>query len=117
MNDYQKAQITLADVAERSAWSKGVKAKAVDMLVEMYRQGITHPTEADLLNGARDWYEWAQGGCGLVYDADIAKAYCTPSELKRTRGGELPPNSRESWLDVEARAAFQATNLILRRVK
>ena len=111
------AQSLLADVSERSAWSRGVKAKAVEMLAEMYRQGIHKPTEADLLNGARNWREWSHGGCGLVYDTDIAEAYCTPSELKRKRGGELPPNRNESWLDIEARAAAQAANLILRRVK
>lgn len=117
MNNYNKAELILADVSERSAWMRGVKAKAIDMLAEMYDQGINVPTRADLLNGASDWQQWAYGGCGLVYDADIAEAYSTPSELKRTKGGCLPPNSRESWLDVEARAAFQAANLILRRVK
>ena len=101
----------------RSAWDKGVLATVCDMLADCEANGITHPTETDLLNGARNWSDWAQGGCGLVYDADIAGRYCTPGELKRKRNGELPPNSRESWLDVEARAARQAARCIIRGVK
>ena len=31
----------------------------------------------------------------MIYDSDIAERLCTPSELKRKRGDELPPNSRE----------------------
>lgn len=50
----------------------------------------------------------AWGGSALVYDGDIAAALCTPSELKRTRNGDRRPNSREEWLDVQARALRQA---------
>lgn len=101
----------------RSAWARGVKATAFDMLESMEENGITEPTKSDLLNGAQDWSQWAYGGCGLVYDADIAERYSSPSELKRCRGGERNPNSREQWLDVEARAAFQAGAYIVRRIK
>ena len=37
---------------------------------------------------------------------------CTPSELKRTDGGMNNPNSRETWLDVQSRALYQACNRI-----
>lgn len=96
----------------RSAWARGVKATAYDMLESMEENGIESPTMADLLNGAQDWNQWALGGCGLIYDADIAQRYCSPSEIKRTRNGKRRPNSRESWLDVEARAASQAARYI-----
>lgn len=43
-----------------------------------------------------------------MYDGDIAAALCTPSELKKTRNGDRRPNSREEWLDVQARALRQA---------
>lgn len=33
---------------------------------------------------------------------------CSPGEFRRRRGGTLPPNSRETWLDVEARAVYRA---------
>lgn len=68
--------------------------------------------EAILLNGAADWSQYSWGGSSLIYNGDIAERLCTPSELKRKRGGELAPNSREQWLDVQARALAQAADLI-----
>lgn len=94
----------------RSAWSKGVRNAAIDLLDNLDGREIT---EANLLNGARTWLEYSEGGCGLIYDADIAKAYCTPSELKRCKSGENAPNASESWLEVQARALRQASRLIL----
>lgn len=70
-------------------------------------EGITEGITA-ALNGSRDWSEYSWGGSALVYDGDIAAALCTPSELKKTRNGERRPNSREEWLDVQARALYQA---------
>jgi len=95
----------------RSAWGRGVKAYACDLLDSLEGRPVTM---ANLLNGADNWRHWAEGGCGLVYDADIAERLCTPGELKRKDGGRLPPNSRESWLDVEVRAASQAARWLLR---
>lgn len=69
--------------------------------------------EKALLNGADDWNAYSWGGCALCYDGDIAERLCSPSELKKTRNGERRPNSREEWLDVQARALYQAA----RRVK
>ena len=40
-----------------------------------------------------------------------------PSDLKRKKGGELPPNREENWLDVQARALVQAKRLVLRQYK
>ena len=94
----------------RSAWSKGVKNAAIDLLDNLDGLEIT---EANLLNGARTWLEYSEGGCALIYDADIAEAYCTPSELKRCNGGENAPNARESWIQLQARALYQASRLIL----
>ena len=48
----------------------------------------------------------------IIYDSDIAERLCTPSELKKTRNGERKPNSREEWLDVQARALRQAFSRI-----
>lgn len=53
----------------------------------------------------------------MIYDCDIAETLCTPTELKRTKGGERNPNSRETWLDVQTRAAFQGWIMIERAVK
>ena len=69
------------------------------------------------MNGAENWKEYSYGGCALCYDHDIAKHYCTPSELKKTKEGMRNPNSQETWLDVQARALHQAENLINRIAK
>ena len=114
-----KAMQTLEQRKDRSAWGRGVNGYAVDMLQQIadyYKDGYISAddlatcatAEAVALNGARNWSEYSWGGSALVYDGDIAAALCTPSELKRTRNGERRPNSREEWLDVQARALRQA---------
>lgn len=94
-----------------SAWNKGVMLYATELLDDLEPQADI--TEANLLNGAKDWREYSLGGCALIYDKDIASRLCSPSELKRKKGGELPPNKSEAWLDVQARALYQAARLIL----
>ena len=101
----------------RSAWSRGVKAYAVE-LVEGLNDGADLSNETllskALLNGAGDWHQYSEGGCALIYDADIAERLCSPSELKKNKGGERQPNGRESWIDCQARALFQASRLVNR---
>jgi hypothetical protein len=99
---------------DRSAWDKGVTEYAIDLLEQSEHEEITRYSEKDLLNGAANWNQYSYGGCALIYDADIAEALCSPSELKRKRGGELQPNSRESWLDVQTRALTQSWTRIKR---
>ena len=104
-----------AHKAGRSAWSRAVHTYAFELV-----EGLD--TSADLSNerllekallyGAGDWRQYSEGGCALVYDADIAARLCSPSELKRCKGGMLPPNSRETWLECQARALWQAHRLI-----
>jgi hypothetical protein len=110
----------------RSAWSRGVKAYALDILesFEEWRRwneenGESVPTmdERTALNGASDWDAWAYGGCGLVYGAYIAERLCTPSELRKTRGGKCPPSGASSWLLVEGRAMRQAWRMIAEAVR
>ena len=101
---------------DRSAWDRGVATIAADLLEEYtnnYGKNAAAPTMADLLNGADNWNQYSWGGCYLVYDGDIAELLCTPSELKRTHNGERRPNSREEWLDVQARALNQAARRII----
>ena len=100
--------------AERSAWRRGVRQYAMD-LVECLPASLELTSEnchEVLLNGAESWKDWAYSGCGLVFDWDIAERLSTPSELRKKRGGELPPNAKETWLDVEARAVGQAAAVI-----
>jgi hypothetical protein len=97
----------------RSAWKRGVKAYALEM-IEGAEGELSSFTDLkkELLNGARTWKEYSEGGCALIYDADIAELLCSPSEYRKTRQGERAPNSRETWLDVQARALGQAATLI-----
>lgn len=103
----------------RSAWKRGVYDYAYMLLDSRYDVKEFHETDLKevLLNGASSWHEYSWGGYSLIYDEDIAKALCTPSELKRVDYGRLKPNSREEWLDVQARALYQAYTLILKIVK
>jgi len=109
----------------RSAWGRGVTAYALELLdsIEEAVKGGWLPLDeletaegrkAAMLNGASDWAQYSWGGCSLIYDSDIAERLCTPSELKRTRGGEWRPNSSEEWLDTQARALRQASKRVSR---
>lgn len=106
----------------RSAWSKGVRLYALEILEELDENGVIPSDlagkggEKIALNGARNWKEFSEGGCALIYDKDIADRLCTPSELKKVTakkdGSLLPPNREESWLQCQSRALWQAWVLI-----
>lgn len=70
-------------------------------------------SETTLLNGAKDWKQASCSGCFYVNDEVIALTICNNSELRMTRR----PNRDETWLDVQARALFQASQLILSIMK
>ena len=114
-----KKQELLAAVAAvkagRSAWSRGVKAYAVE-LVEGLDNSADLSNEVmlqkELLNGASSWAQYSEGGCALVYDADIAERLCPPSTVKRTKWGMRAPNGLETWLECQARALWQAHKVI-----
>lgn len=101
----------------RSAWGRGVKAYALDLIDSIpdnVEYGSTDSLLNDMLNGASNWDQYSWGGCSLIYDRDIAIRLCTPSELKKTRNGERRPNDREMWLDTQTRALRQAWIQIMR---
>ena len=113
-------------ISPRSAWGRGVKLYACELLGSLaecvewaHKNGEPSPLEsretvrAALLNGAEDWSQYSCGGCSLIYNGDIAERLCSPSELKRKRGGELPPNAAEDWLDVQARALRRAAQYVI----
>lgn len=112
----------------RSAWSHGVEAYALDLVDELEEateggyfdlSDLEAPEQVNraMLNGARDWNQYSWGGSSLYYDGQIAERLCTPSELKKTRNGERRPNRNEEWLDVQARALFQASNRVKRAIR
>ena len=103
----------------RSAWDRGVCDYALMLLDNRsdLEDFHTNGLKEELLNGSRDWRKYSYGGCACIFDSDIAERLCTQSELKRCDYGRLRPNSEEYWLDVQARALFQAYNLIVSAVK
>lgn len=108
----------LENLKTRSAWANGVKCYAFDLLRDFEdfcsydEQNAPEFSEKTLLNGATNWLQYAEGGCGLCYDSAIAERLCNPTELKRVQGGAKQPNSRETWLQVEARALSQAWRML-----
>ena len=108
-----------------SAWSKGV-ADYAEWIVENLEENLGDELfaievkspegwkelEETLLGGASSWKEASYGGNYLIWDKDIAEALCSPSELKKTKGGTRKPNAREEWLDVQARALYQAADRV-----
>lgn len=110
-----------------SKWAEAVKEDAADLVgnyIEWHGEDAPFKLEnaKDLLNGAKDWKQYSHGGSGLVYDVDIAKRYSSASELKRLGfkdgdGTIKAPNAKESWLDVQARALFQSSELVKESVR
>lgn len=96
----------------RSYWKRGVIAYAIKLVDNL--DDYEEITEKGLLNGAKNWHEYSEGGCAFIYDADICLRLCAPWEIKRKRCGALQPNGQETWLDVQARALYQAASLIMR---
>ena len=117
MKTIEQLRKAIETAPARSAWSKGVKLYALELLEELPAEQEFYGSAADkkeLLNGADNWQQYSEGGCSLIYDGDIAERLCNPSEYKRTKEGQNPPNARESWLDAQARALYQAHRLICR---
>ena len=115
----------LENMKARSAWEKGVNQYALELIEEISERADYEGHEPEnlaelkdyMLNGAENWKQSSWGGSHLIYNEDIAKRLCTPSELKKTRNGERKPNSDEEWLDTQARALFQASFKIERLFK
>lgn len=104
----------------RSAWGCGVMEYAADLVDELRERAEYEGRNPEpgkecrewMLNGAADWEQYSWGGCSLIYNWDIANRLCCPSELEKNRNGERRPNSREEWLDTQARALYQAARLV-----
>lgn len=114
MFDFMRSQINAKRC--RSAWDKGVRLYALELIDSLEEraqwEGANPATVKECkrwaLNGAMDWTQYSEGGCSLVYDRQIAERLCTASELKKTDNGRKEPNARESWIDVQTRALYQA---------
>lgn len=103
----------------RTGWGRGVRQYAREMVEDLDLDAVlTRETvRRVVLNGAEDARQYSEGGCALIYDQDIAERLCTPSELKRKKGGTLPPNREQTWLDVQTRAVSHALTMIDRAAR
>lgn len=103
-----------------SKWAQGVQKYANELKQDLKDEGL-EVTEDNLLNGASDWKQYSYGGNSCIYDWEIAERLATPSEIKsRTRKDgsfNQMANAKESWLDVQARALYQASRKVLKEVK
>lgn len=122
----KKALENLESRTDRSAWDRGVTAYSRELLgdvVENVEGGYyaVPQTRAEFehaaMNGADTWAQYSYDASALIYDCDIAERLCTPSELRKKRGGERNPNGRETWLDVQARALYQAAGRAWKAVR
>ena len=102
----------IENIKQRPAWNRGVMKYALELInsIEVGEE----ITERRLLNGAKDWKQYSEGGYSFIYDELICRRLCTPSEIKKTHDGKRRPNKHETWLDVQARALYQAARLILK---
>lgn len=121
MVTYRQLISALKKHKPRSAWDRGVKKYAVETVERLdpnMSDEIDTPfNERVLLNGAMNWRQYSEGGASLIYDKEIAERLCSPSELKKLHvaGWQYRrPNSQEDWLQAQARALYQASNLVLR---
>lgn len=116
-----KVEEELKQLKARSAFKKGARNIALELVdsyretcrhCEIYGKPIPELSQETLLNGADNWQEYCEGGCALIYDEDIARALATPSELARTRDGELPPRGFNTWMSMQVHAHKYASAMI-----
>lgn len=103
----------------RSQWGRAVHDDAVAILGMIVDDGRNYELQSSkqleslMLSGAENWKEYSYGchGCSLPSDVEIAKHYSNNTELKMTNFGLKKPNSRETWMDVQARGLYQSCYL------
>lgn len=126
----------IAGNVPKSAWSRGVKSYALEMLekIEDTSAQADTITLGDLINhvgyksvkigcfsqslGACSEASW--GGNFEIYSEDIAQRLATPSEIKkctRKNGSFRSEVNGKNWLDIQARAIWQAVMLIQRNAR
>lgn len=120
-NNAQDLRNAIESKKVRGAWMNGVKVYALELVDEleyvmsydefaMDNERLLHKA---LLNGASDWLEYSEGGCSLIMNRAIAERLCNATELKKCHDGQKNPNSRENWIQCQARALYQAESMIM----
>lgn len=108
-------------------WRNGVKLYAIELVesleemgykkIDLSRENWKTRLEENLLNGADDWEMYSRGGCSLIWNEDICRRVCTEASAKRAEYGKQSPRIGKDWLDVQARALYQAFKLIVEKIE
>ena len=104
---------------QRSKWKRVVHADAIEIISNLIDDGkdcevkSAKHLESLMLCGAENWKRYSEGCYGVCVpsDVEIACKYSTNTELKLTKCGQKRPNSRETWIEVQARGLFQSYRL------
>lgn len=114
----EKLSILVTNSPARGAWSRGVRAYALDIINNFFEwaafnedNGEPLPVldEKTALNGADNWKHYSEGGNGLIYSYSIAERLFNASEFKKFEAGKIDD------LDIiacEGRALSQAWQLL-----
>ena len=110
MLNIEKTMEKVKALKVRSAWDKGVKLYAIELMENLEENREYHGDiinvqhlQKCLLNGARDWMQYSEGGCALIADDEIMERLSTKSELEKYRKGR-----KVNCMAVQARALRQA---------
>lgn len=120
MTDISAIRNWIEHISCKSHWERAVRDYALEMIDQCDRTNITSYKQIPNHCGALNMEDYAiardlsKGGCFEIYNDDIAKRLCTPSQLKRytRKDGTVRDLPRESWLDVQTRAVYQAIVLL-----
>lgn len=122
MTDIVKIRNWIKNDSYRSQWERAVRDYALEMIDQCDKKDITSYKQIPNHCNAANMKDYAiaralsEGGCFEIYNGDIAKRLCTPSQLKRhtRKDGTVRDLPHESWIDVQTRAVYQAILLIKR---
>ena len=96
----------------RSQWEKGIEFYAHFLAEKFNDNYLPENIKVEdifeiLKNGATNWHQFAWGGCGQVYNEDIANTLLTPSQRKRITQADT--FNGYHLLDLEADALTYAS--------
>jgi hypothetical protein len=120
MTDISKIKTWVESSSCKSHWERAVRDYALEMISQCDKKNITSYKQIPNHCNAMNMTDYAiakdlsEGGCFEVYDVDIAKRLCTPSQLKRVtrKDSTVRDLPHETWIDAQTRAVTQAIFLL-----
>lgn len=120
MTDISKIKTWVESSSCKSHWERAVRDYALEMISQCDKKDITSYKQIPNHCDAKNMTDYAlakalsEGGCFEIYEADIAKRLCTPSQLKKVvhKDGTVRDLPCETWIDVQTRAIYQAILLL-----